>query len=49
MNKTVEYKKFQQASIEAIYKHYEVYNNKRALCADEAGLGKTYIARGEIE
>ena len=49
MNKTVEYKKFQQASIEAIYKHYEVYNNKRALCADEAGLGKTYIARGVIE
>lgn len=43
----VEYKPFQQASIDAICKYLE--DNNRALCADEAGLGKTFIARGVIE
>lgn len=43
----VEYKPFQQASIDTICRHLE--KNDRALCADEAGLGKTFIARGVIE
>jgi len=38
---------FQQASVEAIAKHFR--DHDRALCADEAGLGKTIIARGVIE
>lgn len=41
------YSYFQQASIEKIVGHFEEHN--RVICADEAGLGKTYIARGVIE
>lgn len=41
------YSEFQQASIDAICKHYE--KKSRVLCADEAGMGKTFIARGVIE
>ena len=38
---------FQQESIRAIVHHFETKD--RALCADEAGMGKTFIARGVIE
>lgn len=38
---------FQKASIDAIVRHFA--DHDRALCADEAGLGKTIIARGVIE
>ena len=38
---------FQQATIEKIV---DLYKNKtKVLCADEAGLGKTFVARGVIE
>ena len=43
----VTYSQFQQASIQAALKHFE--HHQRVLCADEAGLGKTFIARGIIE
>ena len=38
---------FQKNSIDAICEHFEKHN--RALCADEAGLGKTFIAKGVIK
>lgn len=38
---------FQQATIDAIEAHYQEHN--RALCADEAGMGKTFVAKGVIE
>ena len=38
---------FQQATIDAIEAHYKEHD--RALCADEAGMGKTFIAKGVIE
>lgn len=41
------YSQFQKASIQAALKHFECHD--RVLCADEAGLGKTFIARGIIE
>lgn len=41
-----ELKAFQEASVEAIVQHFKEHD--RALCADEAGLGKTIIARGII-
>lgn len=37
----------QQVSIEAAVKHFQTHDC--VLCADEAGLGKTIIARGIIE
>jgi len=37
---------FQQATVQAICRHFETSNS--ALCADEAGLGKTFVARGVI-
>lgn len=41
------YSAFQIASINKICNHFEQHS--RVICADEAGLGKTYIARGVIE
>lgn len=41
------YSAFQEATIEAACKHYQ--NHTRVLVADEAGLGKTIVARGIIE
>lgn len=45
--KKTEYAPFQQATIDAACAHFQTHT--RVLCADEAGLGKTYIARGIIE
>lgn len=41
------YSAFQKASIDKIYDYFQRHD--RVICADEAGLGKTYIARGVIE
>ena len=41
------YSAFQKATIEAACKHYQ--GHTRVLVADEAGLGKTIVARGIIE
>lgn len=45
--KQINYAPFQKESIEAAVKHFEEHDH--VLCADEAGLGKTIIARGIIE
>lgn len=42
-----QYPPFQQATINAACKHFEKHD--RVLCADEAGLGKTFVARGILE
>lgn len=41
------YSAFQYESIQAILAHFTEQDN--ALCADEAGMGKTFIAKGVIE
>ena len=38
---------FQQKTIDAACAHFK--GHTRVLCADEAGLGKTYVARGVLE
>ena len=45
--KDIRYSDFQEASIQAAVRHFQKHD--RVLCADEAGLGKTIIARGIIE
>lgn len=45
--KHINYALFQQKSVKAAIKHFEAHDC--VLCADEAGLGKTIIARGIIE
>lgn len=45
--KNISYSPFQQASIRAAVRHFQEHD--KVLCADEAGLGKTIIARGIIE
>ena len=44
---SVQYSPLQRATIEAACQHFR--EHQKVLCADEAGLGKTFVARGVME